>query len=69
MIDPRLNDRGFTEQYRAQLAYRAALIPADHPQLWSDSDLHNAAVARQNAYWAAKVAHIAAAREALESSS
>jgi hypothetical protein len=43
MVDPRLNDRGFSEPYREQLAYRAGLIPADHPQLWKDSDLHRAA--------------------------
>lgn len=46
MIDPRLNDRGFSEPYRNQLAFRAGLISADHPQLWRDSDLHKAAARR-----------------------
>jgi hypothetical protein len=43
MIDPRLNDRGFSEAYRVMLAYSAGLIPADHPQLWKDSALHASA--------------------------
>lgn len=43
MIDPRLNDRGYSERQRAQLAADARLIAADHAQLWKDSDLARAA--------------------------
>lgn len=43
MIDPRLNDRGLTEQQRDHLAHVAGLLPVDHPQLWRDSDLERAA--------------------------
>jgi len=39
MVDPRLNDHGYTETERALLAARAGLISADHAQLWKDSDL------------------------------
>lgn len=43
MIDPRLNDKGLSEPERARLAHVAGMIAADHPQLWTDSDLQRAA--------------------------
>lgn len=42
MIDPRLNDLNYTPEQRDRLVARLGLIPADHPQLWKDSDLARA---------------------------
>jgi len=59
MLDPRLNDLGLTEQERSRLAAAAGLIPADHPQLWKDSDLHRAAARAYDLSRLAATRHLA----------
>lgn len=46
MIDPRINDLGYTARGREQLAAFCELVPADHAQLWPDSDLRHSAARR-----------------------